>query len=191
MREEISKPGHVTQLLTAACRGSDSAVDKLLPLVYGELRRLSNRYFNQERRDHTLQPTALVHEAYLKLVVGESVQWEGRAHFFRVAARAMRRILVDHAIAHTAGKRGGGAARLTLDESLEVFQERAIDLEALNNALEKLREMDERLCQVVELLFFAGLTQEEAAEILGVTDRTIRRDWTMARTWLRAELGDV
>lgn len=189
-------PGEVTRLLDKACAGSRSAVDRLLPLVYEELRRLAASFLKGERPDHTLQPTALVHEAYLKLLKQESVGFRSRAQFFAVAAKVMRRILVDRARAHAAAKRGGGETRngrpiqrVPLDDAVALFQERAIDLVALDEAMSRLAELDDRKSRVVEMRFFGGMCYEEAAQVLGVSVSTVRREWTTARTWLRAELG--
>ncbi len=189
-------PGEVTRLLDKACAGSRSAVDRLLPLVYEELRRLAASFLKGERPDHTLQPTALVHEAYLKLLKQESVGFRSRAQFFGVAAKVMRRILVDRARAHAAAKRGGGETRngcpiqrVPLDDAVALFQERAIDLVALDEAMSRLAELEDRKSRVVEMRFFGGMSYEEAAQVLGVSVSTVRREWTTARTWLRAELG--
>ena len=164
------------------------AVDELFPLVYDELRRLADVYLGRERKGHTLQPTALVHETFIKLLGQTTVGWSDRAAFFGVAAVAMRRILVDHARRHRAAKRGGGAGRIALDEGMAVLEERAIDIVALDEALVKLARLDPGLCHVVELRFFGGLTEAQAAEVLGVSERTVRRDWVTARAWLRGKL---
>lgn len=187
----MSSPGDVTQLLEAARSGNSEAVNQLLPLVYDELRRIAFDYLSRERSDHTLQPTALVHEAYLRLVNQRTAGWNDRAQFFGVAAKAMRRILVDRARMHKAAKRGGGAAKLELDEAVASFEERALDLVALDEALKKLAELDERKARVVELRFFGGLSAPEAAKVLDCPLRTIERDWTMAKAWLRAEISRV
>jgi RNA polymerase sigma-70 factor (ECF subfamily) len=185
-------PSEVTQLLDAVAGGSKSAAGELLPLVYGELRRLAAAYLRGERADHTLQATALVHEAYLKLADTRAAEWQDRAHFFAVAAQAMRRILVDHARAHGTIKRGGGGGEkqaTRLDAAVALIQERAIDLEALDEALVRLAEIDAQKARIVELRFFGGMSVEEAAEVLGVSSRTVERDWTMARAWLRGHIG--
>lgn len=189
---------HVTRILSDLQSGHRSAAEQLLPLVYDELRVLADRFLQRERRDHTLQPTALVHEAYLKLVHQDRVQWKGRAHFYAIAAQAMRRILINHARAHQADKRGGEHERLTLsDENLSpsdhddgAMGTEPIDLIALNDALERLERLDERQCRVVELRFFGGLTVEEAAEALGVSPRLVKLDWRMARAWLYQQLHE-
>lgn len=181
----------VTQLLKAHREGSASALEELMPLVYGELRKIAARHLRGERRDHTLEPTALVHEAYLKMFEGTDMEWQNRAHFLGVAAHVMRHILVDHARARAAGKRGGGAMRATLDEAIAASGERDVDLVALDDALEALRALDERQARVVELKYFGGLSIEETAEVLGVPTSRVRRDWTLARAWLRRELSQA
>jgi RNA polymerase sigma-70 factor (ECF subfamily) len=159
-----------------------------MPLVYAELRRTAARYLRRERSGHTLQPTALVHEAYVRLIDQRDVQWQNRAHFLGFAAQVMRHILVDHARAHSAGKRGGGAARVTLSEALVVPEERDVDLVALDDALTALAALNAQQARAVELRYFGGLSIEEAAEVLGVSTATVRRDWTVARAWLRREM---
>lgn len=177
----------VTTLLRAWRRGDDAAFDRLTPLVYHELRRRARVYLRGERPDHTLRPTALVHEVYLRLVNVHRVDWQDRAHFFAVAARQMRRILVDSARARLYQKRGGGALRVTLDDALPVTS-RAAEIVALDDALDALAEKDERKSRVVELRFFGGLTNEEIAATLGISTDTVTRDWNMAKLWLRREL---
>jgi RNA polymerase sigma-70 factor (ECF subfamily) len=157
----------------------------LFPLVYDQLREIARVYLSRERRGHTLQPTALVHEAYLKLADQNRVQWQGKSHFLAVAATAMRRILVNHAKAHRALKRGGDLARLALDEALTEAQERSGDLIALDEALGELEHIDTEQVRIVELRFFGGLTALEAAEVLGISERTVFRQWLMARAWLK------
>lgn len=174
----------VTQLLLDWSSGKREAMDDLLPLVYKELRQLADRYLRRERSDHTLQATALVHEAYLKLIDQRNVQWQNRAHFFGVAAQAMRRILVDHARNHQAAKRGSGGQKISLDEGLMVTDERAHELVALDDALNELAEFDEQKGRIVELRFFGGLTIEETAEVLGIGTATVIREWRMAKAWL-------
>ena len=169
-------------------RGDPGALDALLPLVYDELRRLAGRYMKQERPGHSLQATALVSEAYLRLIEVKQVRWENRAHFFAMAARLMRRILVDAARSRTYEKRGGGAPLLSLDETLIVPSEPGRDFVALDDALIALAALDERKSKVVEMRFFGGLTLEEAAEALGVSRDTVKRDWKMAKLWLLREL---
>jgi RNA polymerase sigma factor (TIGR02999 family) len=175
---------NITQLLIDVSRGNQTAIDELLPLVYGELRSLASNYLRRERTDHTLQPTALVHEAYLRLVDQTQVNWQNRAHFFGMAAQMMRRILVDHARAHNASKRGGEYQKLQLDEKIDSVAERSTELIALDDALTELSTVDEVESRIAELRYFAGLTVEETAEVLGVTPVTINRHWRMAKAWL-------
>jgi RNA polymerase sigma-70 factor (ECF subfamily) len=179
----------VTQLLVAWNDGDDAALEALLPLVYRELHRLAHRYLGQERGGHTLQTTALVHEAYLRLVEQQEMQWQNRAHFFAVAARMMRHILVDYARARRFAKRGGGALQVSFEEALVVSDERAADVVALDEALCALAEFDERKSRMVELRFFGGLSIEETAEILKVSPGTVMRDWTLAKAWLQREIN--
>jgi len=179
----------VTQILQEWNDGSAEAPARLMSLVYAELRRLARSYLRREREAHTLQPTALVHEAYLRLVDQTQIAWENRAHFFGIAAQLMRRILVDHARAHSAEKRGGPGVKIQLDEAHFMPEERGDDLLALDEALERLAETDPRMSRVVELRFFGGLSELEAAEVLGVSERTVRRDWQMAKLWLYRELS--
>ncbi len=183
------RSGEVTGLLAQWRAGDADAVDRLLPLVYEELRRLSARYLRRERQSHTLQPTALVHEAYLRLVGKDHPQWRDRVHFFAVAAQQMRRILVDHARAHGAAKRGGDATVVTLDETLVYDRDRASDLVALDEALVALAEIDERKARIIELRYFAGLTLQEAAEVLGVSTATVNNESRFARAWLHRRLA--
>jgi RNA polymerase sigma-70 factor (ECF subfamily) len=183
-------PKEVTHLLLDWSRGDQSALDKLMPLVYGELRRMANRYMRRERVGHTLQATALINEAYLRLVDQQNVQWQNRAHFFAISAQLMRRILVDHARSHTRAKRGGGVLRVSLNEALVPSQERAAELVALDEALKRLATIDLRKSQVVELRFFGGLSVEETAEVLKVTPMTVTRDWKTAKAWLHREIGN-
>lgn len=178
----------ITQLLVCGSAGDRAALDELLPQVYHELRRLAESYLGREREGHTLQPTALVHEAYLRLVDQRSVDWRNRAQFFGIAAEMMRRILVNHAQARGAAKRGGGAALVTLDEALEVFQDRDVDLVALDEALTALTALDQRQGRIVELRYFGGLSIDETAEVLGVSPATVKREWSAARAWLFREL---
>lgn len=180
--------GEVTQLLMAWSGGDRAALDRLMPLVYRELRRLAAAYIRRERSGHTLQPTALVHEAYLRLVGQSEVQSPSRAKFFAIAANLMRQILVNHAKRKQAGKRGSGGKE-PLHESSAVVQP-AVDLLALNEALEKLAELDARKCHIVELRFFGGLTEEQIAEVLGVSLTTVKRDWRVARAVLHTHLGE-
>jgi RNA polymerase sigma factor (TIGR02999 family) len=183
------EPEHnVTRLLDDLSAGKEAAFDELLPLVYRELRRCAASYLRRERQNHTLQPTALVNEAFLKLVEQRNVRWQNRAHFFGVAAQAMRRILIDHARTHGRVKRGGAAPQVTLDEAMLVAESRSIDLLALNQALERLTALDERQARVVELKFFGGLSVEETAEVLNISPATVKREWSMAKAWLHTEL---
>ena len=179
----------VTRLLDDLSAGKEHALDELLPLVYRELRRRAASYLRRERQNHTLQPTALVNEAFLKLVEQRNVRWQNRAHFFGVAAQAMRRILVDHARTHGRIKRGGAGPQVTLDEAMIAAESRSIDLLALDEALERLSALDERQARVVELRFFGGLSVEETAEVLHISPATIKREWSMAKAWLHAQLS--
>ena len=185
----VSPPEDVTQILQEVSGGNREAPARLMPLVYDELRRLADHYLRQERPDHTLQPTALVHEAYLKLIDQTRVDWQNRAHFFGVAAQLMRRILVDHARRHQAEKRSGFRQKLTLDEAVDYSQTRDVDLVRLDEALTALAQFDARQSQVVELRFFGGLTIEETAEAIGISPATVKVDWNMAKAWLRREIG--
>lgn len=185
----MAPPGDITRLLADLRGGNPDARGQLIPLVYDELRRLASHYMRQERSDHTLQATALVHEAYMRLVEQREVSWENRAHFFGVAANLMRRILVDHARAKKAEKRGGLVQRLPLDQALQYCEEKSDELIALDDALTRLATCDPRQCQIVELRFFGGLTEDETASILGVSPRTVKRDWKIARLWLHGEIS--
>jgi RNA polymerase sigma factor (TIGR02999 family) len=175
--------------LRAWRQGDESALDRLIPLVYGELRNLAHRYMRQERPGHGLQTTALIHEAYLRLVSSPQMRWQNRSHFFAVCAQIMRRILVDVARTERAVKRGGGAPHVTFDESLVVSSQSAVDVMAIDAALSALADLDPRKSRVVELRFFGGLTGEEAAEVLGVSPETVLRDWQFAKAWLLERLG--
>lgn len=177
-------PHEVTRLLVDWSNGDKSALDKLMPLIYTELRRLAHHYMSRERPGHTLQTTALVNEAYLRLVDQRNVHWRNRAHFFAISSQLMRRILVDHARSHAYQKRGGGARQVSLDEAAVTSEERAADIIALDDALTHLAAIDRRKSQVVELRFFAGLSTEETAEVLEVSPATVERDWRMAKAWL-------
>ena len=179
----------VTGLLIRLTDGDDGALGELLPLVYAELRRLAAGYLRRERPGHTLQPTALVNEAYLRLVDQTQVRWQNRAHFLGVAAQMMRRILVDHARGQRAEKRGGEIQKLSLDENIDVSGERAADLVALDEALKRLAELDPQKSRIVELRFFGGLSVEETAEVLGVSAPTIKRQWRMAKAWLYGQVS--
>ena len=182
----------VTQILSAIEQGDPSAAEQLLPLIYDELRKLARWYLSQERPGHTLQPTALVNEAYIKLVDQSRVDWQGRTHFFAVGARVMRNLLIDHARARGRAKRGGDWHKVTLAEGVAPFDARDLAPErllAINEALERLAELDERQARVVELRFFGGLTVPEVAQVLDVSPRTVEGDWTHARAWLKRELS--
>ena len=179
----------VTELLLAWSEGDQSALDALIPLVHKELHRLARRYMNRERVGHTLQTTALVNEAYLKLVNMQNVRWQNRAHFFAVAARLMRHILVDFARARQYQKRGGGALQVSLDQALEINDETNPDLLLLDEALRALAAVDPRKSDVVELRFFGGLTVEETAHVLKVSQDTVMRDWKMAKVWLLRQMS--
>ena len=177
--------GEVTQLLQGWSVGNREALDKLLPLVYDELRRLAHSYLTRERPDHTLQTTALVHEAYLKLIDQRSVNWQNRAQFFAISAQAMRRILLDNARRHTAAKRGSGGQKVSLDEVATLSRDTANEsLIALDEALQKLATIDADQSRIVELRYFGGLTIEETAEVLKTSPSSVQREWTIARAWL-------
>jgi RNA polymerase sigma factor (TIGR02999 family) len=178
-------PQQVTQLLVAWGSGDQGARDELMPLVYEELRRLAHQYIRRERPGHTLQTSALLNEAYLRLVDQKNIHWQDRAHFFGIAARLMRQVLVDYARKRGYAKRGGDAHRVPLDEAMIVSGERAADVVALDDALKSLAEIDPRQSQIVELRFFGGLSIEETAEVLAVSPGTVMRDWTLAKAWLR------
>jgi RNA polymerase sigma factor (TIGR02999 family) len=179
----------VTALLGDWSRGNRTALTQLLPLVYAELRRVAARQLRTERADHTLQPTALVHEAYIRLVDQRHVDWQNRAHFFGVAAQVMRRILVDHARRHGANKRGQGVRCVSMDEAQDVAAPNEIPVLALDHALDRLAKVDAELTRIVELRAFGGLTIEEAAHVLGVSPSTAKRDWRTAKAWLNRELA--
>jgi len=178
----------VTELLLAWSEGDQEALDRLMPLVYGELRRLAQSYMRRERAGHSLQTTALIHEAYIRLIDANSVQWQNRAHFFGVAARLMRQILVAMARERGYQKRGGGAKQVSLDEAMMIDEGLDEDLVALDEALGALAQFDARKAQVVEMRFFGGLVEEEIADALDVSPETVRRDWRLARSWLRRKL---
>jgi RNA polymerase sigma factor (TIGR02999 family) len=184
-----SEADHVTDLLLKWSNGDQAALDELMPLIHGELRRLAHRYMSRERDGHTLQTTALVNEAYLRLVNRQRMQWQNRAHFFAIAAQSMRSILVDHARTQAAAKRGGGAGKIEFDEALVVSQERAAEVVAVDEALRRLAEIDPLQSRLVELRFFGGLTIEETAKVLELSPATIKREWTTAKAWLFQELN--
>jgi RNA polymerase sigma-70 factor (ECF subfamily) len=178
----------VTILLAEVAKGNREAASKLVPLVYKEMRRLAGRYMRRERTNHTLQATALVHEAYLKLVEQRSVNWRSRAHFFGVAAQVMRHILIDHARGRLRAKRGGAKEAVALDEAFVFSEEKSAELLAVDEAMQGLAKLDPRQSKVVEMRFFGGLTVEETAEALGISPITVKRDWSLARAWLYGEL---
>lgn len=186
---ENKEPEEITLLLKAWNAGDENAVERLFPLVYDELRRQAKRYLLQERSNHTLQPTALVHEAYLRLAGEVKFTIENRVHFYGIASRIMRQILVDHARKHNAEKRGGAAQRFSIENLDIVPDQSGGDLLELNEALEKLEKLDERKCRVVDMRFFGGLKEAEIAEVLDVTEKTVRRDWQFAKLWLLRELS--
>lgn len=190
-----SPSSDVSVVLSELVRGDEEAEKKLMPLVYNELKRLARNYMRRERPDHTLQATALVHEAYLRLVKQQAVNWQGRSHFFGIAAQLMRRILIDHARGHLRDKRFGDKQFLTLDQAIVYSPERSEELLRLDEALDRLSQLDARQGRIVELRFFGGLSVEETAEVLSVSPKTVKRDWSVAKAWLHGELrktdGDV
>ena len=177
-------------MLIQLSEGKSQVVDDILPLIYDELRSLASNYLRRERSDHTLQPTALVHEAYIKLIDQTQVKWQNRAHFFGIAANIMRRILVDYARKHGADKRGGAAEKLPLEEEIMIVSEgKSAELLALDEALENLSKIDPQKSKIVELRYFGGLSVEETAEVLGVSEITVKRHWRMAKAWLYGQLS--
>lgn len=188
MEENAPTSPQVTQLLVAWSKGDEIAREQLMPLVYEELHRLAHRYMKRESPGHTLQTSALVNEAFVRLIDQKNVQWQSRAHFFGIAAQMMRRILVDYARSRNYAKRGGGARQVSLDEGLIVSDERSAEVVNVHEALERLAEFDGRKSQIVELRFFGGLSIEETAEVLAVSPGTVMRDWTLAKAWLRREM---
>ena len=182
-------PRDITALLGDWSRGDRAALDQVLPLVYAELRRVARRQLRKERSDHSLQPTALVHEVFIRLVDQRQVDWQNRAHFFGVAATVMRRILVDHARRHGASKRGEGVPRVPIDEARDVAASDGMPILALDQALDRLEKVDAELARIVELRAFGGLTIDEAAHVLNVSPSTAKRDWRTAKAWLTRELG--
>ena len=186
----MSSPSEITELLVCWGDGDRAALDRLLPLVEGELHRLAHGYMRRENAGHTLQTTALINETYLRLVDQTRVRWQNRAHFFGIAAQIMRRVLLNYARDRRREKRGGGAYRVSLSEAEALSEEQSADLLALDEALERLALVDERKSRVVELRYFGGLSVEETAEVLKVSEVTIMRDWSMAKAWLSRELGD-
>lgn len=187
-RKRSMRPPDLTMILREVSDGKSGAVDVLLDAVYDELHDLADRYMARERADHTLQATALVHEAYLNLIDQTRVEWQNRAHFLGVAATAMRRLLINHAVRRKTSKRGGGQQRVEWDDALVAYEERAVDLLALDEALGSLAELDPRQARIVELRFFGGLKNTEIAEVLGNSLRTVEREWRMARAWMRRRL---
>jgi RNA polymerase sigma factor (TIGR02999 family) len=179
----------VTQMLLDWSNGDRGALDRLMPNVYNELRRLARSYLRRERPDHTLETAALVHEAYLRLIDQKRVSWQNRAHFFGVAAQSMRRILVDHARAHDAAKRGGGAYKIDIENAFQLPGQKNVDLVALDEALSRLEQLDGQQSRIVELRFFGGLSIEETAEAIGISPATVKRDWTMAKAWLHRQIS--
>jgi RNA polymerase sigma-70 factor (ECF subfamily) len=188
MRSPSSQPHEITQLLVEWSAGNQAALDKLYALVYNELRRLAHGYLRRERKGHTLQTTALINEAYLRLVDQKQVHWANRSHFFAISAQIMRRILIDHARRYNYAKRGGGAERVSLDATAVVAKESARELLRLDEALNQLAKIDPRRSHVVELRYFGGLNNEEIARVLKISENTVTRDWNMARAWLYQEL---
>ncbi|HKD08342.1 MAG TPA: sigma-70 family RNA polymerase sigma factor [Bryobacteraceae bacterium] len=185
---DIQTSHDVTSLLIDWSKGDRSALEELMPLVYGELRRLAGAHLRRERPSNTLQGTVLVHEAFLRLVNQRGVNWRNRAHFFGIAAQMIRRILVDHARANHAAKRGAGGVRLEIEDGMAVSSQKELDLVGLDDALNRLAAMDERQSRIVELRFFAGLSVEETAEVMGISTPTVKREWSSARAWLFREL---
>jgi RNA polymerase sigma factor (TIGR02999 family) len=187
--EPRPSPGAVTRLLAKVGAGNQAAFDEVFPLVYAELRRIAAREMRREKPGRTLQTTALVHEAYLRLLKDASLSFQNRAHFLGIASRAMREILIEHARARSARKRGGGAVRLTLDDLVASVSSPSVDVLALDEALQRLARLDERHARVVELRYFGGMSVEETAAALDLSPATVKRDWTLARAWLYRELG--
>jgi RNA polymerase sigma factor (TIGR02999 family) len=180
---------NVTGMLRDWRNGDQEALDKLIPVVYDELRRQAARYLRGERPGHTLQTTALIHEAYLRLINQHNVEWKDRAHFYAIAARLMRQILVDHARKRQAAKRGGSDIKVPLEEEMVISPERNVDLVALDEALTRLAGIDPQQSRIVEMRYFSGLSTEETAEVMGVSSRTVKRDWNVAKAWLRQEIS--
>jgi RNA polymerase sigma factor (TIGR02999 family) len=187
----MASPATITQLLIKWREGDQAALDELASQVYSELRRLARYYLSQERPGHTLQPSDLVHEAYLRLVDEKEIDWQNRAHFFGVAAMRMRHILVEHARSRQAAKRGGGEFRLSLFEADRLTEKRDVNLLALDEALRRLEALDAQKSRIVELRYFGGLTIEETAEALRISPATVKRDWSLARAWLRSEISNT
>jgi len=190
MKNPPAQPHEITELLVEWSGGNQEALDKLYPLVYDELHRLARRFMNREREGHTLQTTALINEAYVRLVDQTHVRWQNRSHFFAISAQIMRRILVDHARRNLYVKRGGGAQRISFDETALIAVDRASEFVLLDEALKSLAEIDQRRSQVVELRYFGGLDNKEIASVLKISENTVTRDWNMARAWLYQQLGE-
>ncbi len=190
MKNPAQNSQNITRMLKDwSSEGNREALDNLMPFVYDELHRQASRYLRKERHDHTLQTTALINEAYMKLIDQSEVQWQNRAHFFAIAAQTMRRILVDYARTRKREKRGGDDVKLQLDEAIQTpAKEKSVDLVALDEALNRLAEFDERQARVVELRYFSGMTEEETAVVLSISPATVRRDWNMAKAWLFHQL---
>lgn len=186
----MTSQGEITQLLLQWSGGDEAALNKLMPLIYDELRRRAGYYLNYQRPGHTLQATALVNEAFIRLIDVKNVRWQDRAHFFAVAAKVMRNILVDHARSHHALKRGGGGQAISLKEVAVIAQEQASELIVLDDALKSLAALDPRKSEIVELRFFGGLSIEETAEVLKVSSPTVQREWRMAKAWLHREVSN-
>lgn len=187
---ETSGQKNISLILKDWSSGNRDAVDELMPVIYDELKKIAAQYLRKERREHTLQPTELAHEAYLKLIDISNVNWQDRAHFFAVSAQVIRHILVDHARAKATDKRGGAAERIVLDEAISFSEEQDTDLLALDEALKNLATFDEQQSKIVELRFFGGLTIEETAEVLKISPATIKREWTLAKAWLFKRMKD-
>jgi len=181
-------PNEVTQLLINWSKGDKAAFDELVPLVHGELHRIARRYMAKENPNHTLQTSALINEAYIRLINQQDIPWQNRAHFFAVAAQVMRHILVDHARKYSYAKRGGGARKISLDDAMVRMDQKANEIVALDDALKTLAVMDLRKSQIVELRFFGGLSIEETAEVMGISSPTVQREWRSAKAWLKREL---
>ena len=186
---EVQRSHEITEILVEWRGGDAKAMERLFPIVYNELRQQAKRYLNRERTDHTLQPTALVHEAYMRLAGTSSIAVENRVHFFGIASRIMRQILVDHARQRNAEKRGGTAQRFSMEDLNILPEQSSGDMLALNDALNGLEKIDERKCKVVEMRFFGGLSENEIAQVLGISEKTVRRDWNFAKLWLFRELS--
>jgi RNA polymerase sigma-70 factor, ECF subfamily len=185
----VSSPEDITRLLIAWSNGDQGAFSKLAPLVYDELRLIAARFMQRERQDHTLQPTALVNEAFLRLVKQNGIKWQNRAHFFGISAKLMRQILVEYARSRRTAKRDSGGLTLSLDEAIGVTREKPLDLIALDDALNRLNDIDPQKSRIVELRYFGGLNIEETAEVIGISPATIKREWSVARAWLHTQIS--